>query len=102
MFSQSLEQFFLTVDQNNFGNKIPFLQTTLILIPFSEKGQLAISNCEKMGNCCFGFDASDGHFFTRWGIFGTFSIASEISGLKIYNNKISASYTHAYFYNLYN
>ena len=24
-FSQSLEQFFLTVDQNNFGNKIPFL-----------------------------------------------------------------------------
>ena len=25
-FSQSLEQFFLTVGQNNFGNKIPFLQ----------------------------------------------------------------------------
>ena len=24
-FSQSLEQFFLTVGQNNFGNKIPFL-----------------------------------------------------------------------------
>ena len=24
-FSRSLEQFFLTVDQNNFGNKIPFL-----------------------------------------------------------------------------
>ena len=24
-FSWSLEQFFLTVDQNNFGNKIPFL-----------------------------------------------------------------------------
>ena len=23
-FSQSLEQFFLTVGQNNFGNKIPF------------------------------------------------------------------------------
>ena len=25
-FSQSLEQFFLTVGQNNFGNKIPTLQ----------------------------------------------------------------------------
>ena len=25
IFSQSLEQFFLTVGQNNFGNKIPFL-----------------------------------------------------------------------------
>ena len=24
-FSQLLEQFFLTVGQNNFGNKIPFL-----------------------------------------------------------------------------
>ena len=24
-FSRSLEQFFLTVGQNNFGNKIPFL-----------------------------------------------------------------------------
>ena len=24
-FSRSLEQFFLTVDQNNFSNKIPFL-----------------------------------------------------------------------------
>ena len=24
VFSRSLEQFFLTVDQNNFGNKIPF------------------------------------------------------------------------------
>ena len=24
-FSQSLEQFFLTVDQNNFGNKIPYV-----------------------------------------------------------------------------
>ena len=55
-----------------------------------------------MGNCCFGFDAIDGHFFIGWGIFGTFSIASEISGLKIYNNKISASDPHAYFYNLYN
>ena len=29
-FSRSLEQFFLTVGQNNFGNKIPFFQTTLI------------------------------------------------------------------------
>ena len=85
------------------ARKYHFLRTTLILTPFSEKGQLAISNCEKMGNCCFGFDASDGHFFTGWGIFGTLSTASKISGLKIYNNKISASYTpHAYFYNLYN
>ena len=25
-FSQSVEQFFLTVGQNNFGNKMPFLQ----------------------------------------------------------------------------
>ena len=25
VFSRSLEQFFLTVGQNNFGNKIPFL-----------------------------------------------------------------------------
>ena len=24
-FSQSLDQFFLTVGQNNFGNKIPFI-----------------------------------------------------------------------------
>ena len=28
-FSQSLEQFFLTVGQNNFGNKIPLLSTAL-------------------------------------------------------------------------
>ena len=85
------------------ARKYHFLRTTLILIPFSEKGQLAIPNCEKMGNCCFGFDASNGHFFTGWGIFGTLSTASKISGLKIYNNKISASDTpHAYFYNLYN
>ena len=30
-FSQSLEQFFLTVNQNNFGNKIPFLALALKL-----------------------------------------------------------------------
>ena len=29
-FSQSLEQFFLTVGQNNFGNKIPFFPTFLV------------------------------------------------------------------------
>ena len=29
-FSQSLAQFFLTVGQNNFGNKIPFLQDAFI------------------------------------------------------------------------
>ena len=28
-FSRSLEQFFLTVGQNNFGNKIPFLTFAL-------------------------------------------------------------------------
>ena len=28
-FSQSLEQFFLTVGQNNFGNKIPFIKTNV-------------------------------------------------------------------------
>ena len=26
-FSRSLEQFFLTIGQNNFGNKIPFLRS---------------------------------------------------------------------------
>ena len=30
-FSRSLEQFFLTVGQNNFDNKIPFLPTTFFL-----------------------------------------------------------------------
>ena len=29
-FSPSLEHFFLTVDQNNFGNKIPFLLTVQV------------------------------------------------------------------------
>ena len=28
-FSRSLEQFFLTVGQNNFGNKIPFILSTI-------------------------------------------------------------------------
>ena len=28
-FSRSLEQFFLTVSQNNFGNKIQFLQNQI-------------------------------------------------------------------------
>ena len=30
-FSRSLEQFFLTVGQNNFGNKIPFLTSCMFL-----------------------------------------------------------------------
>ena len=30
-FSRSLEQFFLTVGQNNFGNKIPFLNKIILL-----------------------------------------------------------------------
>ena len=29
-FSPSLEQFFLTVGQNNFGNKIPFLNLEIV------------------------------------------------------------------------
>ena len=35
IFFRSLEQFFLTVGQNNFGNKIPFLLTwaTEVSIP---------------------------------------------------------------------
>ena len=32
IFSQSLEQFFLTVGQNNFGNKIPFLFITMLVL----------------------------------------------------------------------
>ena len=31
IFSRSLEQFFLTVGQNNFGNKIPILSYFLVL-----------------------------------------------------------------------
>ena len=38
-FSRSLEQFFLTVGQNNFGNKIPKL---VLSIYFNKKGTLAI------------------------------------------------------------
>ena len=37
-FSRSLEQFFLTVGQNNFGNKIPFLFETDFL-PFFWTGK---------------------------------------------------------------
>ena len=33
IFSQSLEQFFLTVGQINFGNKIPFMEQFLPLVP---------------------------------------------------------------------
>ena len=33
-FSRSLEQFFLTVGQNNFGNKIPFLPSGLKILQF--------------------------------------------------------------------
>ena len=35
-FTRSLEQFFLTVGQNNFGNKIPFLKTQDIKNTHSE------------------------------------------------------------------
>ena len=31
-FSRSLEQFFLTVGQNNFGNKIPFLLSCILFL----------------------------------------------------------------------
>ena len=32
-FSRSLEQFFLTVGQNNFGNKIPFFNDEIDKVP---------------------------------------------------------------------
>ena len=38
-FSRSLEQFFLTVGQNNFGNKIPFLHTTTAYTVFNSKSE---------------------------------------------------------------
>ena len=34
-FSQSLEQFFLTVGQNNFGNKIPIFKNDITTFSFS-------------------------------------------------------------------
>ena len=39
-FSRSLEQFFLTVSQNNFGNKIPVLQLSINLPKFTKLVQL--------------------------------------------------------------
>ena len=54
-FSRSLEQFFLTVGQNNFGNKIPFL-------PFS----LAPSYC--ISNFCLCWEMSEKKFLA--GLFG--------------------------------
>ena len=54
-FSRSLEQFFLTVGQNNFGDKIPFLSSVknkrVLLqnfVAFSEYMNLILSECMKM------------------------------------------------------
>ncbi len=53
-FSQLLEQFFFTVDQNNVGNKIPFLRNHSILCQcFS--GQLKVSKF--IFNMFFCFDS---------------------------------------------
>ena len=50
-FLKSLEHFFLTVGQNNFGNKIPFLTCSLrFLIPnYNEFDQLKIKLEEIIG-----------------------------------------------------
>ena len=45
-FSRSLEQFFLTVGQNNFGNKIPNVPFYLQVLE-SEKLKLKIRNVVK-------------------------------------------------------
>ena len=45
-FSRSLEQFFLTVGQNNFGNKIPFLTFSWRFLRFIKLEQLKF-RCEK-------------------------------------------------------
>ena len=56
-FSQSLEQFFLTVGQNNFGNKIPFLvsffiqnkRISAIFLSFIQQG-IRPKDCEGPSN----------------------------------------------------
>ena len=50
-FSQSLEQFFLTVGQNNFGNKIPFPQHCAMTINQSrgEDGKFALAKGAQRG-----------------------------------------------------
>ena len=45
-FSWSIEQFFLTVGQNNFGNKIPFL-----IFVASSKNRIKVQNSQKTGTC---------------------------------------------------
>ena len=49
-FSRSLEQFFLTVGQNNFGNKIPFFMVTSD--PESSLGGGALVNNDNSSFCC--------------------------------------------------
>ena len=43
-FSRSLEQFFLTVGHNNFGNKIPNLQNTISIA----EAQRRITHCQNI------------------------------------------------------
>ena len=50
-FSRPLEQFFLTVVQNNFGNKIPFLKNSWIHI----KSFTSWNNDEKVDFCKFAY-----------------------------------------------
>ena len=51
-FSQSLEQFFLTVYQNNFGKKIPFLLCTKSNLNYSFKSMNNISNSNRIALHC--------------------------------------------------
>ena len=47
-FSRSLEQFFLTVGQNNFGNKIPFLTNLFMLFKscyYYSRATIIADNC---------------------------------------------------------
>ena len=41
-FSQSLEQFFLTADQNNFGNKIPIFFRQVMLLAYLKNHNLEV------------------------------------------------------------
>ena len=50
-FSQSLEQIFLTVGQNNFGNKIPFIfhsvATAKLILPIDYHSNTMLNVCVK-------------------------------------------------------
>ena len=59
-FSRSLEQFFLTVGQNNFGNKIPFP-------PINDDKKWSIENYFEIPPCAKSFFGIS--FFIERGIF---------------------------------